>query len=103
MSRSLLVLQNCQIKSAEKFRKVCEAIDTLEVETFIGSGRLAFTNVFICPDIDLVPFWESDKPTERLVARVAICLHCKKYGKRSSPRYLAIFKTIEPRFKFHAK
>jgi len=79
---STLRLENCQIKSAEKFKAVCAAIDILEKETFIRSGQYAFTNVFVCPDIDLIPFYESSDPTERLIAGLCIHLHVKRYGER---------------------
>jgi hypothetical protein len=97
--RSTLHLENCQIKSADKFRAVCQALDTIEIETFIGSGRFALTNVFICPDIDLLPFYHSDKPTEALIARIAIILHVQKYGKKSTPEYLEIYNKLPAAYK----
>lgn len=96
---SKLVLENCQIKSAEKLKAVCAALDVLEIETFIGSGQFVFRNNFICPDIDLIPFYESEKPTERLIAGICIRLHVKRYGKHSDPRYLSIVKPKDPRSK----
>jgi hypothetical protein len=89
---STLSLENCQIKSAEKLKAVCAAFDILEKETFIKSGQFRFTNMFICPDIDLLPFYESLDPTERLIAGLCIRLHVKRYGKNSDPRYKAIVK-----------
>lgn len=67
-------------------------MDVLEIETFVRSGQFVFRNVFICPDIDLMPFYESDKPTERLIAGLSMRLHVAKYGKYSDHRYLAIVK-----------
>lgn len=92
MSRiSTLHLYNAQIKSAEKLKALCQAFDILEKETFIRSGRYAFTDVFICPDIDLLPFYNSDDPTERLIGGLCIELHVKRYGKHygkhSNPAY----------------
>jgi hypothetical protein len=89
---SKLKLNNCQIKSADKLKEVCGAIDVLEKETFIGSGMIMFNNVFICPDIDLIPFYESADPTERLISGICIQLHVKRYGKHSDRRYLKIVK-----------
>lgn len=89
---STLSLENCQIKSAEKLKAVCAAFDVLEKETFIKSGRFSFTNVFVCPDIDLIPFYESNDPTERLIASICIGLHVKRY-KNPDPRYVAIVKS----------
>jgi hypothetical protein len=88
--RSLLHLKNCQIKSAEKFKSVCQALDTLEKETMIQSGRIKFTNVFVCPDIDLIPFYNSPDPMERLIAGLCITLHVKRYGKHADRRYKLI-------------
>lgn len=88
MPLSKLTLANCQIKSAEKFRAVCQAVDTLEKEMFIRSGQIKFKNVFICPDIDLIPFADSTDPTEALMGRLAIGLHLKRYGKRADTRYV---------------
>jgi hypothetical protein len=84
---SLFHLKNCQIKSAEKLRAVCQALDVLEKETMISSGRIRFTNVFICPDIDLLPFYHSEDPMERIIGRLCVHLHLKKYGKHSDTRY----------------
>lgn len=88
--RSKISLDNCQIKSAEKFKAVAQAIDLIEKETFIGSGLISFSGMFICPDIDLVQFYKSGDPTERLLAVICIGLHVKRYGKNSRQDYLAI-------------
>lgn len=92
MKTSSLELKNCQIKSAEQFRAVCAALDVLEIQTFVGSGRIRFTNVFICPDIDLMPFYESDKPMERLIGGLAIQLHVSRHGKYAKKKYRKILK-----------
>lgn len=87
MKTSFLELKNCQIKSAEKLKSVCQALDVLEKETFVGSGRIRFSNVFICPDIDLLPFYNSDDPTEKLIGRLCVQLHLKRYGKYADKKY----------------
>jgi hypothetical protein len=92
MKESLFHLKNCQIKSAEKLKAVCAAIDTLEKETMIGSGRIKFTNVFICPDIDLLYFYHSSDPIERLIGGLCIRLHVKRYGKFSNKGYIKAIK-----------
>jgi hypothetical protein len=85
-------LANCQIKSAEKFKAVCAAIDLLEKETFIRSGQIQFTDCFICPDIDLLPFYNSADPTQRLVAKICISLHVQKWGEYARQDYKDIVK-----------
>lgn len=90
IKRSKVTLENCQIKSAEKFKAVAAALDILEKETFIKSGLICFSGMFICPDIDLVQFYKSGDPTERLLATICIALHVKQYGKRSRKEYLEI-------------
>lgn len=92
MNRSKIALEHCQIKSAEKFKAVAQAIDTLEKETFIKSGWISLVNCFVCPDIDLIAFYKSGDPTERLLAIICISLHCKQYGKNSRKAYLEIQK-----------
>ena len=87
---STLTLADCQIKGPDQFRSVCQAIDTLEINTFIRSGRIRFRNVFICPDIDLLVFYKSKNPTERLIAGLAIQLHVQKYRKHSRKAYRKI-------------
>lgn len=87
-SKSKITLANCQIKSAEKFRVVAQALDLLEKETFIQSGLICFSGMFICPDIDLMKFFHSQEPTERLLAIMCIELHVKRYGKSSRKEYL---------------
>jgi hypothetical protein len=87
---STLHLKNCQIKSREAFRSTCAAIDELEKVTFIRSGSIKFANVFVCPDIDLIEFYESSDPTERLIAGLAIQIHCKRYGRFADKRYKKI-------------
>lgn len=88
--KSKITLANCQIKSDEKFKAVAQAIDVLEKETFIRSGLIEFSGMFICPDIDLVKFYKSADATERLLANICISLHVKQYGKNSRQDYLTI-------------
>lgn len=89
---SLFYLKNCQIKSAKKLRAVCRALDTLEKEMMIGSGRIRFKNVFVCPDIDLIEFYNSDDPMEKLIGGLCIDLHVKRYGKYADKKYIKIVK-----------
>lgn|GEM_PF-1318227 len=100
---SRLTLANAQIKSAELFREVCRAIDTIEKLTFIRSGEIEFRDNFICPDIDLLPFYHSDDPTERMVARICIALHVKRYGQHSSPGYREIMEKEASEYKGKTK
>lgn len=88
MARSKITIANCQIKSVEKLEAVCQALDILEKEAFIGSGTIRFKNVFVCPDIDLIPFIRSSDPMQRLVGRLCIGLHLKRYGRHSDRRYV---------------
>jgi hypothetical protein len=96
-NKSKISLENCQIKSAEKFKSVAQAIDLIEKETFVGSGLISFSGMFICPDIDLVQFYKSGDPTERLLAVICIGLHVKRYGKNSRAEYLAIDNSMKDR------
>lgn len=94
---SRLTLANAQIKSAEIFVEVCKAIDTLEKLTFIRSGEIAFTDNFICPDFDLLPFYNSADPTQRLIARLCIHLHYQKHGENIPASYLEVIKSEQKR------
>jgi hypothetical protein len=91
-TRSRLTLANCQIKSAEKFKAVCAAIDVLEKETFIRSGEIEISNCFICPDIDLLQFYNSDDPTEQLMAKICISIHVNQWGEDARQSYKDIVK-----------
>lgn len=104
---SRLTLENIQIKSAEKFKTVCQAIDVLEKETFIRSGEIKFEDVFVCPDFDLVPFYQSYDPTERLIAKLCISLHVQKWGDDAKEDYKKIVehehKIMESARKIHRR
>lgn len=91
-TRSRLTLANCQIKSAEKFKAVCAAIDVLEKEAFIRSGQIELVDCFICCDIDLTVFYNSEDPTERLLAKICIFLHVKQWGEDARQSYKDIVK-----------
>lgn len=97
--KSKITIENCQIKSADKFKAVAQAIDTIEIETFVGSGLISFVGMFICPDIDLLQFLKSPNATERLLAEICIQLHVKQYGKNSRPVYLEASKQIDDKLK----
>ena len=65
MNRSEIVIRNCQVKSVEKLRILCETLDTMEKELGICSVLITVESCFICPDIDLDEI--GDTPMERLV------------------------------------
>lgn len=98
-TRSRLTLANCQVKSAEKLRAVCRAIDVLEKETFIRSGQIELDNCFICPDIDLLEFYNSKDPTEHLVGKIAILIHVERWGDDARKEYKAVAEQIEAQWK----
>jgi len=88
-NRSLLHIENCQIKSLEKAKLVAQALDTLEKECGIHETMISFKGMFICPDIDLTKLANSEDPTmEKLIGNLFIRLDKKKYGKKSAYRKL---------------
>lgn len=70
MPRSLIHIENCQVKSLEKARVLCQCLDILEKEIGIKQVRISFKNMFICPDIDLTELTNSEEPMERLVGGI---------------------------------
>lgn len=79
----LIHIEGCQIKSAEKLRKVCAALKVLEEEIGIKEVEFVFKDMFICPWIDLTEFTNSTDPVEQLVGGLCIKLDIMKYGKNS--------------------
>jgi hypothetical protein len=55
----------------------------MEKEIGIKEVEISFKDMFICPDIDLTEFANSDDPMEKLVGGLCIKLHKMKYGKDS--------------------
>lgn len=51
--RSEIILKNLQIKSLEKAKRVCYALNILEEETGIREVKITLEKVFVCPWIDL--------------------------------------------------
>lgn len=70
MSRSLIHIENCQVKSLEKAKILCQCLDILEKEIGIKQVRLSFKNMFVCPDIDLTELTNSKEPMEKLVGKI---------------------------------
>ncbi len=84
----LIHIEGCQIKSAEKFRKVCGALKILEEEIGIKEVEFYFKDMFICPWIDLTEFTNSKDDMEKLVGGLCVRLDILRYGKQS--RYAKI-------------
>lgn len=80
--------EGCQIKSKEKFRLFCQLLDTLEKEIGIHEVEISLKDIFICPDIDLTEFSNSDVPMEKIIGGLAIRLHNQRYGKESKYKKL---------------
>lgn len=80
---SLIHLEQCQVKSIEKARLLCNLIDTLEKEFGIREVEISFKDMFICPDIDLTEISNSTDPMEKLIGGIFIRLDKVKNGKDS--------------------
>ena len=52
IQRPHITLEGIQIKSVEKFKKLAEALNTIEEEHGIHEVRFTFKNIFFCPWID---------------------------------------------------
>lgn len=89
-NRSIISIENCQVKSLAKAKLLCKALDILEKEVGMKEVLISFKNNFICPDIDLTVLSNSKNPMEKLIGGLLIRLDKKKYGKKS--RYLRIKK-----------
>jgi hypothetical protein len=74
---SLIHIENCQIKSIEKAKLLCCALDIIEKECGIKEVRISFANNFICPDIDLSILENSENPMEKLVGKLLIKIYKK--------------------------
>lgn len=83
VKRSLIHIENCQIKSLEKAKAVAKALDILEKEMGIHEVEISFKNMFICPDIDLTILANSKQPMEKLIGELFIKFDKLKYGKKS--------------------
>jgi hypothetical protein len=75
--QSLIHIENCQIKSIEKAKILCKALDIIEKECGIRSVRISFANNFLCPDIDLSILENSLDPMENLVGKLLIKIYKK--------------------------
>lgn len=84
MKRSLIHIENCQIKSIEKARLLCALLDTMEKEFGIKEVMISFKNNFVCPDIDLTQLSNASDPMERLVGSVLIKCDIQVKGKNSA-------------------
>ena len=80
---SLIHIENCQVKSAEKLEVICTALSKIEEEMGIREVRISFNNIFVCQDIDLTDFANSRMPMRRLVGEILIKIDQLKYGKKS--------------------
>lgn len=76
-------IEGCQVKSRQKMKKLCKALDTLEKEIGIKVVEISFKDMFICPDIDLTEFSNSKDPMEKLVGNLFIKFDKMRYGKKS--------------------
>lgn len=52
IKRPHITLEGIQIKSVDKFRKLAEALNTIEEECGIYEVKFTFKNIFFCPWID---------------------------------------------------
>lgn len=82
-TRSLIHIENCQIKSERKLYKFIDHIDKLEKGFGIKEVEISFKNLFVCPDIDLTEFANSSDPMTKLIGNLLIKLDKQKYGKDS--------------------
>jgi hypothetical protein len=80
---SLIHIENCQVKSLKKARRIAKLLDRLEKEIGIREVEISFKNTFICPDIDLNILRDSSKPMESILGKIFILLHNQEYGKKS--------------------
>lgn len=72
---SLIHIENCQIKSIEKAKLLCQALDIIEKECGIKEVRISFANNFLCPDIDLSILSNSSDPMEKLIGELLIKIY----------------------------
>lgn len=79
----MIHLEDLQIKSKEKFKILCQCLDTMEKEFGIMSVKISVSDVFCCPDINLLEFVNSDDPMEKLVGGLFVKLDIKRHGKNS--------------------
>jgi hypothetical protein len=84
VSRSLIHIENCQVKSLEKARILAKCLDTIEKEIGIKSVVISFKDCFICPDIDLTQLSNSPDPMQKLIGGIFIKMDKIKNGKRSN-------------------
>ena len=68
IGRGEIKLINLQIKSIDKARDLCMALQTIEEECGIHEVRITIENPFICPWIDLNELMNTDM--ERLVSGI---------------------------------
>lgn len=83
ITRSKISIEHCQVKSAEKLRLMCKALDTLEKELGIHCVEIYVNNLFVCPDIDLWEFKNSSDAMEQLIGKLLIDLDLKQYKSKS--------------------
>lgn len=83
---SLIHIEKCQIKSHNKLILFCKLIDKLEKEFGIKEVEISFKNNYICPDINLQLFADSEKPMESLIGKLFIKTNILKYNKKSKYR-----------------
>ena len=70
MTRSIIHIENCQVKSLEKARLLARHLDQIEKEIGIKEVEISFKNCFICPDIDLRELNNSAFPMDNLLGRI---------------------------------
>lgn len=64
--KSKITLENVQIKSKKKFRKLAKSLDVIEKECGIRTVKIHFKNCFVCGDIDLLNL-KVNSPMEALL------------------------------------
>lgn len=69
-NHSLIHIENCQIKSLEKAKKLAALLNDLEIEIGICRVEISFKNCFICPDIDMNELIASPLPMENLLGNL---------------------------------
>jgi hypothetical protein len=65
MKKPLIHIENCQIKSLEKAKKLAYALNIIEEECGIKVCEISLNNMFVCPWIDINKL--NDTPMERLL------------------------------------
>lgn len=70
INRGKITLENLQVKSLEKAKKLAKALETIEEECGIHEVEIEISGFFVCPWIDIVQLQNSGM--EKLIAELFI-------------------------------